>query len=58
MPTANDLIQYENGELNFDEIVALFQDLIDSGVLDRLQGSYQRTAQTLILEGYCDPRNN
>lgn len=46
------LADYEQGLLDFDDTLALFQDLIDSGLAWRLQGSYGRTAQALLDEGY------
>ena len=48
-----DLFDYEAGLLNLDEMVELFQDLIDNGMAWRLQGHYGRTAQDLIDAGYC-----
>jgi hypothetical protein len=47
-----DIIDFENDELEFDEIVSLFQYLVDTGLAWTLQGSYGRTAQALIDEGY------
>lgn len=47
----DDIIAYENGELEHDEVVALFQSLLSSGLIFSLQGSYQRTAQQLIDSG-------
>jgi hypothetical protein len=46
------MVQYEQGELSFEETVELFQALLESGLIYNLQGSYQRTAQSLIDEGY------
>lgn len=48
MDLADRLFAYEAGELESEEeMVELFQDLIESGWIYHLQGSYQRTAITL-----------
>lgn len=47
------VIAYESGELEHDDMVATFQGLIDSGMAWRLQGSYGRTAHDLIESGLC-----
>jgi predicted RNA-binding protein with PIN domain len=47
------IIDYENGELENDAVVILFQELIDSGMVWSLQGSYGRTAMQLIEAGVC-----
>jgi len=49
----NAIIDYENGELTHDQIVELFQQLIDTGMAWRLQGSYGRTTRDLIDSGDC-----
>jgi len=47
------IVQYEKGELTEDETITLFQELIDSGLVWKLQGSYGRTARDLIEQGLC-----
>lgn len=47
-PSIDDLMAYEAGELSKDQIVAMFQKLINSGMAWKLQGSYGRTAKMLI----------
>ena len=47
------IIAYESGELDGEETIKLFQELIDSGQVWRLQGSYGRMAKALIEAGYC-----
>lgn len=47
------IIAFEQGELGDDEIVELFQNLIDTGLVWKLQGSYGRTAHSLIEAGHC-----
>jgi hypothetical protein len=48
------IIAFEEGELDFDEQVELFQELIDTGLAWKLQGIYGRTASALIEAGYCN----
>jgi hypothetical protein len=45
------LMAYEGGELEFDDVVDMFQTLVDSGLVWQLQGSYGRTAAALIASG-------
>ena len=54
MASVDQIMRYENGEMDDEEeIIAFFQDLIDSGLAWSLQGSYGRTAKTLIAMGHC-----
>lgn len=46
------IIAYESGELDSWEIIALFAELTKSGLVWSLQGSYGRTATSLIEKGY------
>lgn len=50
----DDIIDYENGELDHDRMVELFQDLVDTGRAWQLQGHYGRTAQSLIDAGLVE----
>ena len=54
----DNIIAYEQGELNDQEVVRLFADLIKSGMAWSLQGHYGRTATTLINEGWIDREGN
>jgi len=45
------IMAFENGELDNSEVFALFQFLLDSGMIHSLQGSYQRMAEDLLLAG-------
>jgi len=47
------IIAFEQGELDRDEIIELFQHLIDTGLCWQLQGSYGRCATELIKAGHC-----
>lgn len=47
------IVEFESGRLSSQEVVEMFQTLIDTQTLAHLQGSYQRVAQQLIDEGLC-----
>jgi hypothetical protein len=47
------IMAYESGECSDEEIISGFQNLIDSGLAWKLQGSYGRTAMALVKEGVC-----
>lgn len=53
MPNIDQLIAFENGELDDDTIIDFIQDGIDKGWVWKLQGFYGRTARALIDTGYC-----
>lgn len=53
MTQLDKMIAWENGELDDADVIALFQDLIDSGMAWTLQGCYGRQAQALIDAGLC-----
>ena len=45
---------YENGEMDETEVIEFFTDLIKSGAIYHLQGSYQRTAHDLVRAGLIE----
>jgi len=47
------ITSYELGELDANDTVQLFQELIDSGLAWNLQGHYGRTAYALIEAELC-----
>jgi hypothetical protein len=50
------MIAYESCELNEEEVVEFFQELVDRRLIDSLQGSYQRTAALLLELGHIEQR--
>ena len=58
MLNVDKFIDYESGDLDEEETVAFFQELVDSGVAWQLQGHYGRTARALIEAGELDWRDN
>lgn len=55
MELTNKIIAYENGEMDHEEVVRLFQELITTGIVWKLQGVYGRMAAQLIESGECTP---
>ena len=53
MPNVNDIIDFENGEMDEEQVAEFFQGMINSGVVWQLQGFYGRTAVSLIEAGDC-----
>jgi hypothetical protein len=54
MSQLDKIIAFEQGDLDEEGTIELFQELIDSGLAWQLQGSYGRMAQNLIKAGYCE----
>jgi len=52
MDIVDKIIAYESGELDQEEAIEFFQELLDTGLINNLQGSYQRTAAALIEGGW------
>jgi len=52
------MIDFEEGNLNMGEIIELFSELVKTGQAWTLQGTYGRTAQSLIIAGYLDEKGN
>lgn len=50
------IIAYEQGELDYQDTLELFQHLIDTELCWQLQGHYGRTAARLIDSGECQER--
>ena len=53
MPSIDDIIAFENGEMDEDQVVDFIQDGINRGWVWQLQGFYGRTAVSLIEAGLC-----
>ena len=49
------IIEYETGTMTEEAEVEFFQELLDTGTIHHLQGSYQRMAQTLLDAGLIHP---
>jgi hypothetical protein len=54
MDQVDKIIAFEQGDLDEEGTIQLFQELIDSGLAWQLQGSYGRMARNLIEAGYCE----
>ena len=50
------IIRYEQGEMDPEETLEFFQELVNTGLAWQLQGHYGRTAQALINEGLIEEK--
>ena len=50
------IMAYEQGDLGEEDTLALFQELVDSGMVGTLQGHYGRTAKALLDAGLIERR--
>lgn len=53
MDLVADMKDYEQGLLDFNKTVELFQYLIDSGMLEHLGQNYNAVADSFIRNGFC-----
>lgn len=51
--TVQFIVDFEGGALDDDQVIEGFQELINSGLVWQLQGSYGRAATRLIAQGLC-----
>ena len=58
MINVDDIIRWEGGEMEVEEVLPFFASLIKSGAAWSLQGMYGRQAQAFINGGYIDRMGN
>lgn len=58
MDMVDKIIAWESGQMEPDEVIEFFSELIKTGQAWTLQGSYGRYAKCLIDEGYLDQQGN
>jgi len=51
MDMISQIMDYESGEMDQDELLDFFQELVNNGLAWQLHGHYGRTANILIAEG-------
>lgn len=58
MNYVDQIIAFEQGELDENQIVELFAHLVQTGQAWTLQGAYGRMATALMNQGYLDEEGN
>jgi hypothetical protein len=58
MDMLDKIMAYENGEMEEEETINFFQQLINTGMAWTLQGHYGRMATALINDGRCTKAND
>ncbi len=48
------IMDYENGDMSNVEVLDFFQHLVNTGIINHLQGSYQRMASQLLESGMIE----
>ena len=54
MSVLQGIMDYENGEMDNVEVLDFFQHLVNTGIINHLQGSYQRMASELLSQGMIE----
>jgi len=54
MENINKIVDYEEGHLDSDEEIKMFQRMINDGSVWKLQGSYGRQAMQYLEAGLCE----
>ena len=58
MDIVDKIMAYEGGYMEEEKVIEFFQELLDTGMVHRLQGSYGRTATALIEGGLINVNDN
>jgi len=57
MPSVEEFIDWENGDMSEENEIKFFQKLLDTGMAWTLQGMYGRRTVELLNEGYLIKRS-
>ena len=57
MDVIDQIIAYENGELDDEGALTMFSDMVRTGQVWTLQGAYGRTANELIKQGFIERKS-